>query len=448
MLFRSKRFTESYILGEVLTQRMRGESGAVVEHKQGLGNTAIVFAALKTGAIDVYPEYTGTLAFELLGLKAVPSLSVLNALLAPHGVQAGVPLGFGNAYALAMSATRAKALGISSLSDLARHANLRYGLTQEFLNRKDGWPGLQAAYALSGSTGGLDHGLAFAALRAGSVDVIDVYTTDAQIERQGLAVLAPSGGVLTDPTTIMILGVDENANSDTIQVMRFDPERQLLATLAIPRDLRVPVPGYGDQKINAAYATGGPALALKTVADYTGLPIDHVMIVDFNGLVQIVDALGGITIDNPDAMRSVFGGALYTFPKGRQTLNGQEALAYSRIRKNILNPSDSDITRGQHQQLVIQAIRSKLASPGGLLRLRNVATSLKGAFATDLTLAQLLEYGYLDARASTRLRCNLGGTPAPIGGQDVLVPDGAGKDRKSTRLNSSHVSESRMPSSA
>mgnify|MGYP006284254477 FL=1 len=250
-----------------------------------------------------------------------------------------------------------------------------------------------------------------------------------RLDPRAKAALAPSGGVLTDPTTIMILGVDEGANSDTIQVMRFDPERQLLATLAIPRDLRVPVPGYGDQKINAAYATGGPALALKTVADYTGLPIDHVMIVDFNGLVQIVDALGGITIDSPTAMRSVFGGELYTFPKGRLTLNGEEALAYSRIRKNILNPSDSDITRGQHQQLVIQAIRSKLASPGGLLRLRNVATSLKGAFTTDLTLAQMLEYGYLDARASTRLRCNLGGTPAPIGGQDVLVPDGAGNRR-------------------
>ena len=139
----SKRFTESYILAEIVA-RVAAPHATVI-HRQGLGNTAIVFEALKTGAIDIYPEYTGTLAFELLGLKAVPSLQTLNALLAPHGVQAGVPLGFGNAYALAMSATRAKALGISSLSDLAGHANLRYGLTQEFLNRKDGWPGLQAA---------------------------------------------------------------------------------------------------------------------------------------------------------------------------------------------------------------------------------------------------------------------------------------------------------------
>ena len=78
---------------------------------------------------------------------------------------------------------------------------------------------------------------------------------------------------------------------------------------------------------------------------------------------------------------------------------------------------------------MIHAIRSQLASPGGLLRLRNVATSLKGAFATDLTLVQMLELGYLDARASTRLRCNLGGTPATLDGQDVLISDGAGNRR-------------------
>ena len=250
-----------------------------------------------------------------------------------------------------------------------------------------------------------------------------------RLDPRAAAALSPSGMLLTEPSTILILGVDESANSDTIQVMRFDPERQLLATLAIPRDLRVPVPGYGDQKINAAYAAGGAALAITTVSDYTGLPIDHVMIVDFSGLSQIVDALGGVTVDNPGNVRSIFGGELYTFPKGRIELNGADALAYARIRKNILNPSDSDISRGQRQQQVIQAIRAKLASPGGLLRLRNVATSLKGAFATDLTLGQMLELGYLDARASTRLRCNLGGSPAPIGGQDVLIPDGAGNRR-------------------
>lgn len=250
-----------------------------------------------------------------------------------------------------------------------------------------------------------------------------------RLDPRARAALSPSGSILTDPTTILLMGVDNHANSDTLQVMRFDPNRQLEATMAIPRDLRVNVPGYGDEKINAAYATGGPALAIKTVADYTGLPIDHVMIIDFSGLEKVVDAVGGITIDNPENMRSIFDGKLYKFPKGRITLNGADALAYARIRKNILNPSDSDVSRGQHQQMVIQAIRSQLASPGGLFRLRTVATSLGGAFSTDLSLWQMLQLAYLDARSSTKLRCNLGGTPAPLDGQDVLIPDGAGNRR-------------------
>lgn len=185
----SKRFTESYVLGEILTQRIAASGGAHAVHRQGLGNTAILFAALKSGAIDVYPDYTGTLAFELLGLKRVPALADLHAALATHGLAAGVPLGFGNAYALAMLRTRADALGIETVSDLAAHADLRYGLSQEFINRKDGWPGLRDGYGLKAQPAGLDHGVAYEAIKAGTVDVIDIYTTDAKLERYGLKVL-------------------------------------------------------------------------------------------------------------------------------------------------------------------------------------------------------------------------------------------------------------------
>src|SRR5687767_1799720 len=135
----SKRFTESYVLGEILTQTAARPGEAQAVHQQGLGNTGILFAALKAGAIHVYPEYTGTIAFELLGLKRVPDLDELNRRLAGDGLAVGVPLGFANSYALAMVATQAAALGIGRISDLARHPQLRLGLSQEFLNRKDGW---------------------------------------------------------------------------------------------------------------------------------------------------------------------------------------------------------------------------------------------------------------------------------------------------------------------
>ena len=191
----SKRFTESYILGEVITRTVAGAGEAQAVHRQGLGNTAILFAALKSGAVHVYPEYTGTIAFELLGLKRPPDLGELNRELAAHGLAAGVPLGFNNTYALAMSEERAGALGIRRLSDLARHSELRLGLSQEFLNRRDGWPALRQAYRYPFSdVRGLDHGLAYEALARGQVDVIDVYSTDAKIVRYRLRVLEDDRG--------------------------------------------------------------------------------------------------------------------------------------------------------------------------------------------------------------------------------------------------------------
>ena len=185
----SKRFTESYILGEILTQKANRAAGSRAVHRQGLGNTAILFAALQSGAIDVYPEYTGTIAFELLGLQRVPPLAELNTLLAGRGLGAGVPLGFANSYALAMDSARAASLGITNLSALAQHPELRAGLSQEFLKRNDGWRALQAAYGLPFAPRGLDHGLAYEALAGGQLDVIDVYSTDAKIGRYGLRVL-------------------------------------------------------------------------------------------------------------------------------------------------------------------------------------------------------------------------------------------------------------------
>ncbi|MFN2645544.1 MAG: glycine betaine ABC transporter substrate-binding protein [Burkholderiales bacterium] len=179
----SKRFTESYILGEILAQASGGE------HKPGLGSTGIVVSALKAGAIDVYPEYTGTIAAEIVHLPGTATLGELNAALARDGLAAGVPLGFNNSYALAMREERAAALGVRRLSELARHPRLNFGLSQEFIGRADGWPGLKRAYGLPQAPTGLDHGLAYEAIAAGRIDVMDVYSTDAKIERYRLRVL-------------------------------------------------------------------------------------------------------------------------------------------------------------------------------------------------------------------------------------------------------------------
>lgn len=191
----SKRFTESYILAEVLAQTVRADDpSADVEIRQGLGNTAIVHAALKAGSIDVYPEYLGTIEREILGHATTGApLDQLQAELRPLGLAIGVPLGFNNGYALAMRSAQARELGLTALSQLKGQPGLKLGLSNEFLGRTDGWPGLSKRYALPQAPTGLDHGLAYRALADAQIDVTDVYTTDAQIAALDLTVLADDG---------------------------------------------------------------------------------------------------------------------------------------------------------------------------------------------------------------------------------------------------------------
>ena len=184
----SKRFTESYILGEIARETL-ARAGVAATHRPGLGNTAVLFEALETGAIDAYPDYTGTVARELLKTTAT-DLDMLNRGLAPLGLGVGIPLGFENTYALAMRDDTAATLAVTSLGELSRHPALRLGLSPEFLHRADGWPGLSRAYALPHAPRVLDHGLAYEALAAGRIDVMDIYSTDAKIAKYRMRLLA------------------------------------------------------------------------------------------------------------------------------------------------------------------------------------------------------------------------------------------------------------------
>ena len=183
----SKGFTESVILGEMVAALARG-AGARVEHRRQLGGTEVVFRALETGAVDIYPEYTGTLTKEILRNEA--AARPLPDVLAGHGLRMSQPLGFDNSYALAMTEARAAALGIRRISDLVAHPELRLVFSNEVMNRGDGWPGLRARYGLPHEARGMDHDLAYRALGSGGVDVMDVYTTDPEIHANKLRVLA------------------------------------------------------------------------------------------------------------------------------------------------------------------------------------------------------------------------------------------------------------------
>ncbi len=178
----SKKFTESVILGELIAQTARS-SGARVDHRSQLGGTRILWNALQRGEIDLYPEYTGTIAKEILEGVSADDLDGIRTALANRGILVSDPLGFNNTYVLGMNERDAQALGIDTISDLADHPELRFGFSNEFMEREDGWPSLQQAYSLpQGDVRGMDHDLAYRALAAHSVDLVDLYSTDAEIE--------------------------------------------------------------------------------------------------------------------------------------------------------------------------------------------------------------------------------------------------------------------------
>jgi LCP family protein required for cell wall assembly len=253
--------------------------------------------------------------------------------------------------------------------------------------------------------------------------------------------------VLSTPTNILILGTDhanqpghETQHSDSIMLIRTDPSRHRVAYLSIPRDLRVPIEGVGDTKINAAMQSGGAPLAIKTVASYTGLAVNHVIIVDFSQFKDVIDALGGITVDVPERIISKFDCPLKTnaecdrwngwrFAKGRQHMSGKRALIYSRVRKNLLNPGDTDITRTERQQDVLRATLRKMTSFSTLVKLPFVGGDLVKPLATDLSTFQFMQIGWIYKRGH-ELHCRLGGTPETLpDGQSVIVSEGDDKER-------------------
>jgi len=185
----SRKFTESYVLGEI-ARRALNDAGVAAEHRQGMGGTIILWQALQGGQIDSYPEYTGTIAQEILKDPQQLSLQKIRVALGKFGIGTTEPLGFNNTFALVMRRSEAQRLGIRSIGDLRKHPELKIGLTHEFLDRQDGWRPLRERYGLpQQNVIGIDHALGYGALANGSIDVKDAYSTDAKIEQNDLVVL-------------------------------------------------------------------------------------------------------------------------------------------------------------------------------------------------------------------------------------------------------------------
>jgi len=186
----SKMFTESVILGD-MAALLAQDRGFEHKHLSDLGGTRFLWTALLHGQIDAYPDYTGTIVQELLQDDSLKTLDQIRTALKPYGIGVTQRLGFVNGYGLALMPATAKKYNLKTISDLREHPRLRMGYGNEFMQRPEGWPTLSKAYRLQPETKvqGMDHSLAYQALKSGDLDIVDVYTTDAQIEEYNLVVL-------------------------------------------------------------------------------------------------------------------------------------------------------------------------------------------------------------------------------------------------------------------
>ncbi|HEX9405063.1 MAG TPA: glycine betaine ABC transporter substrate-binding protein [Steroidobacteraceae bacterium] len=188
-----KIFTESYILGEMAAQTIESSSQVPVTRKLGMGSTGILFEGLKSGAIDLYPDYTGTLAEAILKRPELKSLDEIRQALADMGLTMSGSLGFNDTYALAVKEEFAERHNLRSIGDLIPiQSAVRAAFSYEFMDRKDGYPGLVDNYHLAFNPqkiNRMEHTLSFQAIDQNAVDLIDVYSTDAKIKKLGLRLL-------------------------------------------------------------------------------------------------------------------------------------------------------------------------------------------------------------------------------------------------------------------
>jgi LCP family protein required for cell wall assembly len=273
-----------------------------------------------------------------------------------------------------------------------------------------------------------------------------LFMISAQIQRGDLAEevgsqLDPGPYPLTGANTILVLGSDARpeglaepgsggpSRSDSIMLLRIGGGAN--ASLSIPRDTVVDIPGHGTDKINAAYAIGGPALATQTVKEFLGVEINHVVEVSFENFPQLIDALGGVTYKGDAVLSRINGGNRnggYTLrlPKGETEIDGKQALALARTRKNLRNPAENDLTRARRQQQLVSAMKDKVTSFETFVRLPWVSWAAPKAVRSDMagpTLLGVAMASMTSGSSEPQVLKPSGATTLPDGGAGLTVDD-------------------------
>jgi LCP family protein required for cell wall assembly len=272
-----------------------------------------------------------------------------------------------------------------------------------------------------------------------------IFLVSAQVHQTSKAndALKSGGFTLTSPNTILVLGSDARtkgnaepgatvggpSRSDSILLIRAGGGKS--ARLSIPRDTVVDIPGHGRAKINAAYAIGGAALTVTTIEQYLGIDINHVVEVNFDNFPDFVDSLGGITVHTGCVQSDINGGRRnggysLRLRAGSNHINGRQALALARTRKNKCNPAENDLTRARRQQKILEALKHRLLSPSTFFRGPWVAWEAPQAIRSDMggpSLLGLFGAIQIGGDPKTRVLKPSGGETLPDGGAALVVSE-------------------------
>lgn len=255
--------------------------------------------------------------------------------------------------------------------------------------------------------------------------------------------LAPAGNPLTSANNILVLGSDKReessrepganpsgpSRSDTIMLIRTGAGHS--ARLSIPRDTVIEIPGHGMQKINSAYAFGGPRFSIEVIGKYLGIPINHLVEVNFESFPALIDSMGGITykggcIDSEIAGGRSNGGYSLKLPAGAHHLDGRQALVLARTRENKCAPGQTDINREEHQQALFEDMKKQLLSPTSFFRLPLIAWNTPPAIISDMsgeTLLTLFASLAVDGGAPTKVLKPTGAVTLATGEEGLTVSE-------------------------
>jgi LCP family protein required for cell wall assembly len=287
-------------------------------------------------------------------------------------------------------------------------------------------------------------------LLSGVLFLVSAQVNQDQVSTAAQQELAGGGVGILGPQTTLILGSDQRtkgtkepgastsgpSRSDSILLVRTGGGHS--AKLSIPRDTIVDIPGHGHDKINAAYAFGGAALTVQTIKQFLGIKIDHVFEVNFANFPALVDSMGGISYTGGCVVSKINGGyknggVTLRLKKGTTHIDGKQALALVRTRKNACNPRENDLTRARRQQKVIGAMKSRVFSFNGFVRLPFISWNAPKTLKTDMRGPSLLGYAFGTALSGSPPTRVLPVTPQPGGGTGLEISD-ANKQRAVQRF--------------